>query len=71
MNKKYVIYSYDDPQGYYTNTYIFQGENFLATTREKEKAKTYSSLKRANNVLKKLKLKISPYHELKVEEVEG
>ncbi|EJC3744180.1 hypothetical protein MYY11_000526 [Enterococcus faecium] len=66
MSKAYYIYSYDEPQGYYLGTYIHQGEYYLATTSCKEEAKKYSSFKRAENAMEKLKLKIGPDHNFKV-----
>ena len=50
---KFIIRSEEKfSEGYYTGeSYIFQGEKFIIVSRDKSKAKIYSSQKRAETAL--------------------
>lgn len=74
-NKQYVLTSntygigneYWD--GYYTgDTYIYQGEVYAVCDKDINKAKKYSSLKRAENAAKSLYNKVYNY-DFEVEEI--
>ena len=67
MKKEYVIYS-DDLSMYCDKLYQVQGELYLGVC-EKTETKKYSSLKRAENALKRIQLKTGFDYGLKIEEV--
>ncbi|EMF0203144.1 hypothetical protein NXK88_002392 [Enterococcus hirae] len=54
MQKQWIIYCYDFNE-YFSGTYVYEGEIYLAITNQISEAKKYSSLKRATNILEKFK----------------